>query len=144
MPQTLVRPPRSAAATGAVLLACHRPAAFGALSAGLNAILHSADALAVLGTFGADLGAFLADVLMVGRVQQHEMRRGPADFGAGHHQAEMRGFGVLASDLQAMGHRHAEARLLAAQAVVDAALHVLAHLHGSLPLVEVLRRPKNR
>jgi hypothetical protein len=76
----------------------------------------------------ADLGAFAADVLVVRRLDQHEVGAGPADFGAGHHQAKMRGLDVLALGLEAVAHGHAAAGLIAAQAFLDAALHIVRHL----------------
>src|SRR5437763_1559688 len=62
-----------------------------------NTLRHAADALAIPGALGADLGAFGAGVLVMRRIQQHEMRRRAANLGAGHHQTEMRGLDVLAA-----------------------------------------------
>jgi hypothetical protein len=49
-------------------------------------------------------------VFVVWGVNQHEMRRRPAHFGAGHHQAEVLGLDMLSARLEAMVHRHGEAR----------------------------------
>ena len=61
---------------------------FTALSAGLtgyNALLHIAYPPAIFRTLGANLCAFLAGMLVMRRIDKHEMRRGPANFRAGHH-----------------------------------------------------------
>ncbi|MEL4419803.1 hypothetical protein, partial [Shewanella algae] len=83
---------------------------------------HPADALAVLGAFGADLGALLADVRMVRRIEKHEVRRSSAYLGTRHHQSDVLRFDVLPAGLQAVGHRRPETHLVAAQAFVDARL----------------------
>ena len=95
--------------------------------------MHAADALAVFSAFGANLRTLAAGMLVMRRIQQHEMCGRPADLRARHHQPEMRGPDMLTSDLQAMRHRRSETGLVAAQALVDAALHVFAHLHANLP-----------
>ena len=60
--------------------------------------------------------------------KQHEVRRGPADLRAGQHQAEMLRLHVLAASRQAVVRRHPEAGLVAAQALVDAGLHLARHI----------------
>ena len=70
---------------------CHVAAALGATTAGVDAFLHVADLLAGLDALLADLSALATGMLVVGRVDQHEVSRGPADLGAGHHEAECSG-----------------------------------------------------
>jgi hypothetical protein len=114
-------------------LSGHFLAALGAAPAGLDAFVHVADPLAIVGAFLADFRALAAHVLVVRGIQKHEMRRRPADLGACHHQAEMPRLDVLSSSFQAVGHRRPETRLVALQAFVDAVLHFLAKLmHGFL------------
>ncbi|AJD42640.1 hypothetical protein RGR602_CH03331 [Rhizobium gallicum bv. gallicum R602sp] len=48
-----------------------------------------ADRLTILGALSTDFSTFGAGVLVVRRTQQHEMRRGPADFRASHHEGEV-------------------------------------------------------
>ncbi len=80
------------------LLGRHAAAALGTTTASVDAALHVADPLAIFGALGADFGACPADMLVVFRTHQHEMRRGPADLLAGQHQLEVRGLGVLPSE----------------------------------------------
>ena len=87
------------------------------------------EASPAFGAFGADFGAFAARMPVMRRVDQHEMRRRPAHFGARHHQAEMLGLDVPAAGLEAMVHRRAEACLVAAHAERDAARHVFGLSH---------------
>jgi hypothetical protein len=61
------------------------------------------------------------------RDQKHEVRAGTADLSARHHQSEMRGLGMLAARVQAMGHGCAKANLIATEALVDAGAQLLAH-----------------
>ncbi len=63
-------------------------------------------------------------VLVVRRPQQHEMRRVPANFRAGHHQPEVRRLGMLAAGLQAMRHRRRKADAIAGKTILDAFLHL--------------------
>jgi hypothetical protein len=112
----------------------HSAAALGTAAAGIHAFLHVAELLAVSRALLTDLCAFGAGVLVVWSVDQHEMRRGPADLGARHHQSEMLWLNVLTASLEAVCHRHPEAHLIAAQAFLDAVLHVttkLMHLVAS-------------
>jgi hypothetical protein len=91
--------------------------------------------LAVLRAFGADFGAFTAGMFVVWGVNQHEMRRRPAHFGAGHHQAEVLGLDMLSARLEAMVQCHGEARPVATHAEIDAAGHLFGMRHlVSLPL----------
>src|SRR6266540_539398 len=83
-------------------LAGHLAAALRATPASLDAFLHIADLLTVASAFLADFRALAAEVLVVGRIQQHEMRRRAADFGARHHQTEMPRLRVLPACFQAM------------------------------------------
>ena len=62
------------------------------------------------------------------------MRSRPADLGARHHQAEMLRLRVLSARFQTMCHSRTEAYLIATQAVIDAAVHLLAKLMHSISL----------
>jgi hypothetical protein len=68
-------------------------------------------------------------VFVVGRGDEHEVRRRSAHFGAGHHQPEVRWRDVLAAGFQAVVHGCAETRLIAIQAYIDAVFHVLGERH---------------
>ena len=105
-------------------LGCHLPAALRTASALGDTIIHAADLLAGLGAFLTDLCAFGAGMLVMRRANQHKMRRGPADLSAGHHGTHVAWLNVLAALLQAMVHRHTKAGLVAAQAFIDAGLHL--------------------
>lgn len=109
----------------------HLAAAFRAFPADRDARLHAADTFAVLGAFGADLGAFAACVLVVGGIDQHEMRRCPAYLRARHHQAKMRRLDMFSAGHQAMVHRGAETGPVAFETGLDAVVHLFGHLHGS-------------
>jgi hypothetical protein len=63
----------------------HLQTGFRAPPASRHAILHPTNAFAAFGAFGADLRAFVADVPMVLTADEHEVRRCPANFGAGSH-----------------------------------------------------------
>lgn len=107
----------------------HRPAAFGAFPARGDALGHVADAFAVLRA----LGTFRAEMGVMGRTDQHEMRRCPADLRTRHHQCEVLLPGVGAAHFEAMAHGHRQAGRIAGQAVVDAALHPrvdMVHVHA--------------
>jgi len=54
---------------------------------------------------------------------EHEIGRGLANLGAGHHELEMLGLNVLAALLQTVAHRHAQAGRMATQALFDAGSH---------------------
>lgn len=92
----------------------HFPAAVGTSPALAGAVLHVADLLAGAGAVLADIGALGAGVLVVRRTEQHEVRGGPADLGAGEHQTEMLGLNVLAAGRQAVMRGHAKTGLVAA------------------------------
>lgn len=119
------------------ILGCHFPAALRAATAGLDAFLHVANALTVIRTFAADLGAFATGMLVVLGTDEHEMRRCPADLGACHHQREVPLFGVLAAQFQAVAHGGRKAHGITAHAFVDAAFHFGAKvMHGRCSLFE--------
>jgi hypothetical protein len=61
------------------------------------------------------------------RIDQHEMRRGPANFGTGHHETEVRRLDMFSADFEAMVHGRREAGLVAAQTCLDAAGHLFVH-----------------
>src|SRR3546814_8242856 len=75
----------------------HLPAAVGTSAARIDAVLHVAEPLTVLGAFVANLGTFSADVLVMCRFQQHEMRCGSADLGTGEHEPEVFWLRMLAA-----------------------------------------------
>jgi hypothetical protein len=102
----------------------HSLAALGAAAARNHALLHVTDPLAIIGALGADFSALAASVLVVGRIQQHEVSRRPANLGACHHQREVVLFDVFAAHFQAMVHRGRETNGVAAKAFVDAGLHL--------------------
>ncbi len=66
------------------------------------------------------------------RVQKHEVGSRAADLRARHHETEVFRFDVLTASLQTMRHGRSETRLVAAQAFVDAGLHVFAHVFHRL------------
>ena len=106
----------------------HRAAARGAAPTGLDTVLHIADALTILCTFSADFRTFAADVFVMRRVQKHEVSSRAADLRARHHEPEVFRFDVLTASLQTIRHGRSETHLVAAQAFVDAGLHVFAHM----------------
>ena len=85
-------------------ISAHNPfAAVGALAAGHGAIFHPLQALAVRRAGPAGLGALAADIAVMLEGPRHEIERGRANLRAVDHRPEVRGFGVLAAHLQAMG-----------------------------------------
>lgn len=58
-------------------LSGHLAAVLRAAAAGIDAFLHVAEALAVIGAFVADLRAFATNMFVVFGADEHEMRRGP-------------------------------------------------------------------
>lgn len=109
----------------------HFPADLGASPAMLDASLHVADLLAGAGAVLADFGALGTGVLVMRAPEQHEVRGGPADLGAGQHQAEVLGLDMLSTGRQAVGGRHAKAGLVTTEAFVDAGLHLgFCMMHG--------------
>ena len=68
------------------------------------------------------------------RVQKHKVGSRAAGLRARHHETEMFRFDVLTASLQTMRHGRPETGLVAAQAFVDAGLHVFGHVfHLRLP-----------
>src|SRR5215213_2374917 len=102
---------------------CHLAAAFSASAAGVHTILHVPDLLAIAGAFLTNLRALAAGVLVMGRVDQHEVSRCAAHFSARHHQAEVPRLHVLAALFETVCHGSAEAYLIAAQTLLDAGPH---------------------
>jgi hypothetical protein len=111
----------------------HGAAGLSAASTCCDTLAHAAEALAILGAFGADLGTFAAGVFVVRRGDEHEVRRGPAHLSARHHQPEVRRRDVLPAGLQTVIHSHAETRLVAVQADIDAAFHLFGNGHFEPP-----------
>ena len=110
----------------------HFPAAFCAAAASLDAIVHVADPLTFVGAVVADVGAFGAEMLVVRGTDDHDLGAGATDLGAGEHQLDVLRRGVLTSELEAVICAHAEAGLIAAQAVVDARLHLQGEVRHHL------------
>lgn len=105
--------------------ACHGVATFCASPAGSDTILHSAEASQSL-AHSAQISAHSRQrCLWCGEFNSMKVGRGAADFRAGHHQAEMRGFDMLAPYFQAMCRRRAKGGLITAQALVDEILRCL-------------------
>jgi hypothetical protein len=104
-----------------------------AFAAGFDASFHATQFGAGFGAFFANRRAFGADMAVMFGVHQYEMRRRTADFSAFDHQPEMPGFGVIAAFFKAMIHGGGKTGLIAVQALLNAALHVLRNvMHGYL------------
>lgn len=89
------------------------------------------DCFAALCTLLAYLRAFATRMPVVFRTDEHEMRAGPTNFSANHHNPEVARFDLLAADFEAVVHGCTKTRLVAAQAFVDARLHFGGHIvHG--------------
>jgi hypothetical protein len=101
----------------------HLPATLGTGSAGPNAGVHVADPFAVIGAIFANIGAFGAEMLVMGRADDHDLRGSAAGLRTGQHQLDMGRLGMLATQLKAVSGAHAETDLVTAQALVDASLH---------------------
>jgi hypothetical protein len=106
----------------------HTAARIRAIAAGNDAFVHVPDALVVAGAFRADFSAFPAEMFVMRRSGEHEMRRCPAKFGAGGHPPEMLRFRMLATRFKAMVHRSAGADVITGKAIVDAILHLGSEL----------------
>jgi hypothetical protein len=112
----------------------HLLAAFGAATASIHAFPHFTYPLTIRGAPFADLGALATGEFVKSRAEEHEMRGGPTNLGASHHQTEVLGFGMLAADLQTVSHRRRQASLITAQTFSDAALHLIVdQMHGIAP-----------
>src|SRR5665213_2429657 len=107
--------PTMAPACRHFLLAGHYATALGRAAARLDAFLHVAQAITGGRALVAYLSALSADMLVMLGPEQHEMRRRSADFRARHHQAEVRGLDMLATDFQAVVHGRTEACLITVQ-----------------------------
>jgi hypothetical protein len=62
-------------------------------------------------------------MLVMWRVDQHERRRGPANFSAGHHQSKVCRLYMPAAGIKAMVHSFTQAGLIAAQTHLNALNH---------------------
>src|SRR6266545_4498096 len=102
----------------------HAPAGLSAAAACRGAVLHGrifAQLFARLGAALTDLGADAAGARVEIRAAQHKVRARLADLGAVEQQPDVRGLGVLAALLQAVGNgSHADA--VAVQALLNALL----------------------
>ena len=85
--------------------------------------LHVPNAPTILGALSADFRALAADVLVVFGADEHEMRRGPADFRTGHHKLEVLRLGMFAARFEAVSHGHRQALAIASETIVDAGFH---------------------
>ncbi|MGI4939486.1 MAG: hypothetical protein ACRYHQ_02755 [Janthinobacterium lividum] len=90
----------------------------------LDALVHVTDLLAAPCALLAYLGALAAGMLMVTGADHHLVGRRLAHLSTGHHELEVLWLDVLAADLQAMVHRHAQAGCVAPQARLDACAHL--------------------
>jgi hypothetical protein len=125
---------RFLSASGGSFLSGHLFAGCCTCLAGGDAFVHIPYPLAVRGALSANLGAFAAGMLVVRRIDQHEMCRGPANFGTRHHQAEMRRFGMLATSFEAMVHGGRQTGPVAGETGLDAAGHF--YVHGGPPAAQ--------
>jgi hypothetical protein len=105
----------------------HFPAGIRTSLASRHTFIHSADAPAVFGTFRADLRTFPAGVLVMGRIDEHEVSRCPADFGASHHETKVFGLHMFAACFEAVVHGRRETGLVTTEASLDAAGHLFVH-----------------
>ena len=112
----------------------------GAGTACIDTLLHIAKLFARSRTLDTNFFAFLADMLGVLRLQEHEMRGRTANFCTGHHQTKMGRFDMPPADFKAMTHGTPKACLIAAQAPFDAEFHPSIHLLH-FTLLTVLNRP---
>lgn len=103
-------------------------ALFCAAPAGLSAFLHVADSTTIVSAKLADFSTFSAHPLVMGSVDEHEVRGRAAHFCTRHHESEMLRFNVLAALLQAMCHGRTDAHLITAQTLVDAVLQIMTDL----------------
>jgi hypothetical protein len=114
----------------------HVAAAFGTVSAGIYTVFHAAQLLAASRTGLTNLGADRTELAAVARTAQHEICGRLTDFGAIHHQAEMLGFHMFASRLQAVHHGCLHTCLITIVACVNTRLHRLVgrrvHEHENL------------
>jgi hypothetical protein len=102
----------------------HCTARFRACPAHRDALVHAADPLAITGAFGANLRTFATGVLVMRRVDQHEMGRSPAYFGTGHHEPEMGGLDMFPAGFETMIHGGGETGSVAGETGLDAAVRV--------------------
>ena len=101
----------------------HAAAAFSAAAAGVHTVLHVAYSLAIICAFFANLCTLAASVLMVRRIDQHEIGARTANLSARREQAKVLRLDMLTAQLETMIHCRAEANLVAAQAFIDTRLH---------------------
>lgn len=122
--------------TRLMLTACHLPATLGAVSTCLNAVIHTADLLAIRSACFANFGANFAKTMLKMRTAELEIGRCLADLGAVHHETEMFCFNVLPASLEAMVHGGLQADLVAMSTSLYTGLHGLFSvgwmIHGIL------------
>lgn len=110
----------------------HLAAGISATLTRVRAILHATHLEAIGGALITDFGADFTECLGVIRVDQHQMCRRAADFGARHHEPEVLGLDVLSADLQTVRHGRVQARLIAGRTGFDAGSRDwCAVIHGS-------------
>lgn len=100
------------------------------MAAGLDALGHVADALAVFGAGGADLRAEAAGEGVAGRAAGHEVGGESADLGAVGHEREVCGLGVFSADFEAVLEDHLLAHLVAVGADLDALAEIVVLAGG--------------
>lgn len=102
----------------------HAAATFRAVPTCFDAIVHIAQACAIIGAFETYIGAHPAYLLVVLRADHHHVRGRLTHFGAGQHEPEMMRLHVFAAELEASLHRCIEALTVAYKTVVDAVIHL--------------------
>jgi len=112
----------------------HRTASLRARAASSNTFFHAHERFAVMGADFADLNAEGTGLAVELALMGHQFGGQLADSDTIHHQAEMLRLGMFSAHLNAMRHCRPEAYLVAAQALFDAALHLLAKLMHDLLL----------
>lgn len=107
-----------------LLLRGHALARLRAAAALGGAWLHAFELLTACGAAGAHLRARSAGESMQVRTREHELRAGPADFSAVHHDAEVLRLGMLSALFQAVVHRHLKTYLVALHTAGNALVHL--------------------
>jgi hypothetical protein len=118
------------------------PATFGAVSTGLDALIHTTDLLAICRACLADFGADLAKTMLKMRAAKLKISRRLADLSAVHDETEVFCNNVLAAGLEAVVHGGLQTDLMAVATSLYTGLHGVFSV-GWL-IHAVLLRLKNR
>lgn len=114
----------------------HLPAALGAVSTCLDALIHAADLFAISCACFADFGTDLANTTMKLRASELKIGRCLADFGAVDHETEVICFNVFSAGFKAVVHSCLQAYLMAMATSLYTGLHGLFSvgwvIHGIL------------